>query len=84
MTRHDGRKRMLKTDVLKDAYVKELLARVMYMQWCRFKSFDPRPYPYSDAGSRDYASIAVDILGYDDDVIKDLEEVVADWSDSDE
>lgn len=70
---------MPKTDVLKDAYVKELLSRLMYLQWCRFKSFDPRPYPYSDAGSREYASLAVDLLGYDDGVIDDLEEVMEDW-----
>jgi hypothetical protein len=73
-----------KLNVLQDAYVKELLARLMYLQWCRHKAFDPRPFPYSDAGSKDYASVAVDVLGYDAEAVSDLEDILERWSEEHE
>jgi hypothetical protein len=58
---------------IEDLYVKQLLARIMYLQWCKYKGYTPRTFPYVDAGSRDYAGIAVDTLGYDDDSIAEME-----------
>ena len=60
-----------------DAYVTGLLARAMYLRWCEDKGFDPRPGNYADAGSIDYAKVAVDILGYDQNAIDYLLKVTA-------
>lgn len=65
------------SNVAEDAYVTGLLARAMYLRWCEHKGFDPRPGMYADAGSMDYATVAVDILGYDDQAIARLLEVTA-------
>lgn len=63
-----------------DFYAHSLLARAMYLQFCKHKGFDPRPYPYADDAGRDYASVAISYLGYDDDSIKLLEdEVAGEW-----
>ena len=56
-----------------DAYVAQLLGRVMHHSWCDHKNSTPRKYPYVDAGSQDYANIAVRMLGYDEDAISELE-----------
>jgi len=61
---------------IEDLYVKQLLARIMYLQWCKYKNYTPRAFPYVDAGSRDYAGIAVDTLGYDDQAITELENML--------
>lgn len=55
-----------------DYFTKQLLSRVMYHKWCDYKNVTPRPYPYADAGSQDYASTAVDMLGYDDASVTDM------------
>ena len=65
------------SDVAEDAYVTGLLARAMYLRWCEHKGFDPKPGMYADAGSMDYARVAVDILGYDQNAIDHLLEVTA-------
>lgn len=54
-------------------YARLLLSRAMYHKWCSFKNVKPRPWPYVDAGSQDYAAVAIDLLGYDDDGINELE-----------
>jgi len=52
----------------------------MYLQFCKHKGFDPRPYPYADDAGRDYATVAITYLGYDDKAIKLLEdEVAGEW-----
>jgi hypothetical protein len=52
----------------------------MYLQFCKHKGFDPRPYPYADDAGRDYATVAINYLGYDDHAIKLLEdEVAGEW-----
>lgn len=56
--------------------VTALMARVMYLRWCEFRNFEPRPYPYADAGSMDYAATAIEYLGYDDEAIEALRERV--------
>lgn len=56
-----------------DAYVAQLLGRVMHHAWCDHKNTKPRKYPYVDAGSQDYAMIAVRFLGYDDETVGLLE-----------
>ncbi len=65
------------SDVAEDAYVTGLLARAMYLRWCEHKGFDPRAGMYADAGSMDYARVAVDILGYDQNAIDHLLKVTA-------
>jgi hypothetical protein len=63
-----------------DFYAHSLLSRAMYLQFCKHKGFDPRPYPYSDDAGRDYATVAINYLGYDDHAIKLLEdEVAGEW-----
>lgn len=64
-----------------DFYTKQLLARAMYHKWCDYKNVDPRPYPYADAGSQDYSSTAVDMLGYDDVSVETLEGFLRDRGD---
>ena len=59
-----------------DAYVTQLVARAMYHSWCKHKNVTPRPYPYADAGSQDYARVAVALLGYEEDAVKDIEETL--------
>lgn len=65
------------SDVAEDAYVTGLLARAMYLRWCEHKGFNPKPGMYADAGSMDYARVAVDILGYDQNAIDHLLKVTA-------
>lgn len=65
------------SDVAEDAYVTGLVARAMYLRWCEHKGFNPKPGMYADAGSMDYARVAVDILGYDQNAIDHLLEVTA-------
>jgi hypothetical protein len=60
-----------------DAYVTSLVARAMYLRWCEHKGFNPKPGMYADAGSMDYARVAVDILGYDQNAIDHLLKVTA-------
>ena len=62
-------------------YVKMLLARAMYHKRCEFKKVDPFKFPYTDPGSLDYAAIAIDLLGYDDDGITELELYLRDKGD---
>jgi hypothetical protein len=64
-----------------ETYVVQMLARAMYHKWCDHKNLTPRPYPYTDAGSNDYAITAVDLLGYDDDSIKNLEDFLVERGD---
>lgn len=63
-------------DSMEQQAVTALMARVMYLRWCEHKGFEPRPYPYADAGSTDYAHTAIEYLGYDDDAIEALRERV--------
>lgn len=72
------------TDITKqvDAYTTQLLARVMYHKWCDYKNVTPRPYPYADAGSQDYAATAVEMLGYDDDGVAYLRDYLTERGDN--
>lgn len=65
-----------------DAYAHQLLARAMYHKWCKHHARTPRPWPYADAGSMDYAATAIDLLGYDDEAIVVIEDQLSDWGDS--
>lgn len=44
------------------------LARRFYFSFCEKKGWTPHPFPYCDADSIRYARIAVDYLGFDDDI----------------
>lgn len=46
------------------------LGRRMYENFCSHKKWEPFPFPYVDGGSLRSARIAVDYLGYDDDVLE--------------
>jgi hypothetical protein len=59
-----------------DLKVEYMLARVLYERFCDYKQFTPRKQPYVDPAMLDYASLAVEYLGYDDDAIVRLEERV--------
>ena len=56
-----------------ETQVQYMLARVLYERFCEFKKFTPRDEPYVDPAMLDYASIAVDMLGYDQNSIDRLE-----------
>jgi hypothetical protein len=43
------------------------LARKFYMHYCNEKKWDPRPYPWSPLWAMEYAAIAVECYGYEDD-----------------
>ena len=52
--------------------VRYLLGRELYMNLCEHKGFKPRPHPYIDPAMNEYANIAVNMLGYDDEAIARL------------
>lgn len=58
------------------ARVQRELARQFYLSYCMTNDHDPstRPSGYAPNWAHEYASIAVDILGYDDDTIDRLSE----------
>ena len=64
---------MTREEVMQDTYVRGLLARLMYLRLCSFKGYEPRGGMYADAGSRDYADLAIDVLGYDDESVVEME-----------
>lgn len=53
-----------------DDQVIHALARRMYESFCEHKKWTPNAYPYVDAGSIRNATLAVDMLGYGDDVLQ--------------
>lgn len=57
--------------------VQQMLARAMYLSWCKYKKVTPKPGLYADSGSLDYASVAIDMLGYDDEAIDRLKEAIS-------
>jgi hypothetical protein len=59
-----------------ELYVTQMLARAMYLNWCDYKNFTPKPGMYADAGSQDYARVAVDLLSYDEEAIERLKVAV--------
>lgn len=59
-----------------EVYVKQLLGRAMYLNFCDYKGFAPKPGMYVDAGSQAYARVAVDLLSYDEEAIERLKEAV--------
>ena len=65
-----------------ETYVTQLLARTMHRAWCAHNGHKPRPWPYSDPGSQDYARIAVRYLGYEPSSIKDLEDDLVEAGDT--
>jgi len=58
----------------KDMMVTYKLSRKMYLSLCEHKGFKPREEPYIDHAMMVYAKIAVDTLGYDDVVLRQLNE----------
>ena len=60
-----------------EVIVQQMLARAMYLSWCKYKKVEPRAGMYADAGSLDYASVAIDMLGYDDEAIDRLKEAIS-------
>ena len=63
---------MTSEDTMKDTYVRAMLARLMYLRLCEYKNYTPRSGMYADAGSRDYADLAIDVLGYDDEAVDEI------------
>lgn len=60
-----------------EVIVQQMLARAMYLRWCAFKQVKPKSGMYADAGSLDYAAVAIDMLGYDDEAIDRLKEAIS-------
>ena len=57
---------------MEELEVRYLLGRKLYMNLCEHKGFKPRPHPYIDTAMNEYANIAVNMLGYDDEAIARL------------
>lgn len=66
---------MMKID---DAMMQQLavqgVGRLIYLHYCDHKRFDPKPVPYVPGWAVDYARVAVDALGFDEDAFTDLME----------
>lgn len=67
---------MNREEVMHDNYARGLLARLMYLRLCTYKGYEPRGGMYADAGSRDYADLAIDVLGYDDESVVEMEKAL--------
>jgi len=52
-----------------DQAVVRHLARLMYLAYCRKRGESPFREGYVPAWALDYAEVAVDFLGYEDDVL---------------
>ena len=53
------------------------LARALYLHYCQEKGFDPYPAPWAPRWAMDYARIAVDAYGFDDEGLSDLSKRVS-------
>jgi hypothetical protein len=49
-----------------------MLARAMYVHYCGEKSFDPYSAPWVPRWASDYARIAVEAYGFDDEGVQEL------------
>lgn len=49
------------------------LARRFYLHYCGEKGWNPRPWPWSPLWAMEYARVAVDAYGYDDEGLSALE-----------
>lgn len=58
---------------IEENYVRGLVGRVIYHRLSEWKGFQPNEYPYQDKQCIDYANAVVDAIGYDEDMIADLE-----------
>ena len=67
---------MTTDQVTEDDTVVSLLARVLYLQYCKAKGFRPTGAPYVPAWALDYARVSLDMLGYDDEALSALREAV--------
>jgi hypothetical protein len=56
-----------------ESYIIDLAARRLYLEWCQFKDWEPRPYPYSGDNFRAYAATILRYTGWDDTTIEGLE-----------
>ena len=65
----------------KEMYATQLLSRLMHRKYAEFRGFEPKPYPYYDAGNADYARLAIAYLGVDDDAISFMEDDLRDLGD---
>lgn len=52
------------------------LARKLYLHYCAEKKFNPRPYPWSPLWAMEYAQIAINAYGFDEDGLEDLQKEV--------
>jgi hypothetical protein len=59
-------------DVNEEQWVTDRLARRMYLRYC--EEHDRRPFrrQYAPPWAKDYASVAVSVLGYDDEAVRRL------------
>lgn len=48
------------------------LGRVLYLHYCEHRKFDPKPVPYVPGWAVDYARVAIDVLGFDEDGFDDV------------
>jgi len=55
----------------KDQLAVLALGRLMYEKYCDHNRFDGKPAPYVPGWATDYARIAIDAFGYDDDGLDD-------------
>lgn len=65
---------MDKTDVMQDEWVTRKLARLMYLVYCRHNGSNPFHGDYVPAWALDYAQVAVEVLGYDEEGVSSLSE----------
>lgn len=49
---------------------------MIYHRLAEWKGFTPNAYPYQDKQCIDYANAVIDAIGYDEDMIADLEETL--------
>ncbi len=61
---------------MEETYARGLMGRVIYHRLAEWKGFQPNEYPYQDKQCIDYANAVVDAIGYDEDMIADLEETL--------
>jgi len=65
-------KNTMSEDVKKNGEAMVALARKLYLHYCKEKAFNPRQYPWSPLWAMEYAQIAVDAYGFDDEGYEDL------------
>lgn len=59
-------------DEMMDQLAVQGLGRLLYLQYCEHRNFDPKPVPYVPGWAVDYARVSIEVLGFDEDGFKDV------------